>query len=253
MFFFNKFSSHQCCLCGESAKLTGEHKIKASTLRDEFGKRMLCIGQNILHLRLAQSSQSKRFKFKTRICEACNTDRTQQADREFDRFNRVAHEIIINGNDSAFIFQIPRYIEGSEPYLNLFRYFSKLLCCQMAEANAPCLKRLSDFAIGRSETNYVGLSIRNDQTYINISKLINSIKNDNVYDIGNLQYAAHGGLSVYGDESSGIPYAFSSTLTIGSIQYVFYMNLAEEEKYELEMEYPEFFERCRAQLKKAMR
>lgn len=68
---------------------------------------------------------------------------------------------------------------------------------------------------------------------------------------GEHQYAAHGGLIVYGHESSGNANAFHSTLTVGPIQYVFFMRLAGLERLELRVLYPEFYRWCREQVELA--
>ena len=241
--FFQNFDATCCCLCGESGTLTGEHKIKAAALRSEFGEAKLCIiknGNESSRPKLAQSAQAKHLKFRVRMCESCNTNRTQPADREFDNFNQLAREAISSSADPAKLFDLPRYVEGSEPYLNVFRYFAKLLCCHMAEIQAPRPIRLSEFAIGRADANYVWLAVKEDWTYGQMKT-----------HLGESQYAAHGGLIVYGDKTSGIAEGFHSTLTIGPVQYVFYMRLAEIEKLELEASYPEFSSWCRSRVEHA--
>jgi hypothetical protein len=241
--FFQSFDAQECCLCGEASKLTGEHKMKASALRDEFGKTELYvskIGDAASRPKLAQSTQSKHLKFDVPICEACNTSRTQQADREFDNFNQLAHGLLRNGEDPVKVFESPRYHKDTKAYLNVSRYFAKILCCHMAEVRAPRPKRLSNFAIGKTDTNYVWLAVRKDWTYDQMRE-----------QIGDLQYAAHGGLIVYGDKTSGDANAFHSTLTIGPIQYVFFMRLGWVEKLELKVLFPDFTRWCRLQVKEA--
>jgi len=241
--FFQDFGSQYCCLCGDSKKLTHEHKIKASSLRNEFGKAELCvgtIGDNNARLKFAQSVKSKHLKFNVRICEACNTSRTQQADREFDNFNQIARDYISKDQDPAKVFKLPQYQKHTEAYLNVFRYFAKILCCQIAEVEAPRPKRLSNFAIGNTATNYVWLAVQRDWTYGQIKE-----------HLGEHQYAAHGGLIVYGSKTSGNANAFHSSLTVGPIQYVFYMRLAWVEKLELKILYPNFSKWCREQVENA--
>ena len=46
----------QCCLCGSTEALSGEHKIKASALRGVFGKQGMVIGRPGEAYRYAQSS-----------------------------------------------------------------------------------------------------------------------------------------------------------------------------------------------------
>lgn len=83
-FLFQHYRAPHCCLCGEKGIPTGEHKIKAAMLKEEFGKAQLSVhrgdglGQSG---RIAQSIKSKHLKFKPRICQACNSDRTQLPDK----------------------------------------------------------------------------------------------------------------------------------------------------------------------------
>ena len=100
----------------------------------------------------------------------------------------------------------------------------------MAQAEAPRPRRLSEFAICRSGINYVWLAVKKDLTY-----------DEAKAQQGDHPYAAHGGLVVLGDKSSGAPSAFHSTITIGPLQYVFFMRLAWIEKVELRLLYPRFF------------
>jgi hypothetical protein len=124
-----------------------------------------------------------------------------------------------------------RYSEGSEPYLNVFRYFSKLLSCHMAEVNAPIPVTLAKFSIGDNDINRIWLELKSDPTYRYA-----------VSFMGEHQYAAHGGLIVYGDRNTSEPNAFHSTITVGPLQYVFHTRLDPLEKIEIRNKYPEFFE-----------
>ena len=130
--FFRDHDPKSCCLCGDRNKLTGEHKIKASELLKEFGQTQLIVAKDedtSKRPKLAQSVRSKHLKFAARICEACNSARTQGADREFGTFRREARAKLMNGEDPAAVFELERYTQGTVEYLNVFRYFSKLLCC----------------------------------------------------------------------------------------------------------------------------
>ena len=67
----------ECCLCGSPENLTGEHKIKASLLRSEFGTSNMVIGKfgdPASRPRLAQSAKSKAMHFASRLCIPCNTE-----------------------------------------------------------------------------------------------------------------------------------------------------------------------------------
>lgn len=191
-------------------------------------------------MKSAQSTNSKHLKFNISICETCNTSRTQQADREFDIFHEIAIGKIKSNESPTSAIDNIRYTEGSEPYLNLFRYFAKLLSCHIAAVSAPIPVALAKFAIGGSEINRIWLQIKSDPTY-----------HYAILNIGEHQYAAHGGLIVYGDKSTREPNAFHSTITIGPIQYVFHTRLNALEKMEIRENHPEFLEWCVSKVEEA--
>ncbi|MFS6537731.1 hypothetical protein V6D52_10550 [Idiomarina loihiensis] len=241
--YFQQFPATKCCLCGNSKNLTGEHKIKAAALRREFDKEPLMVGVSGASnkaMKLAQSSNSKHLKFKVRICETCNTSRTQQADREFDRFHGVVAQQIKNNQDPLSVFSSELYSERADAYLNIFRYFAKLLCCHIAEVAGPIPTTLAEFAIGENSLNRIWLEIRDDPIFNHAS-----------LSFGIEQYAAHGGLIIYGDKNTKELNAYHSTLTIGAVQYVFYIRLETFEKEELQKRYPDFLACCKAKIEQA--
>lgn len=236
-------SPDSCCLCGATDDLTGEHKIKASALKAEFGSNSLAIGhfdEPTRRVRLAQSPRSKAFHFDAPLCRDCNSRRTQAADREFDRFHLTAKALLDAGEDPSRVFEDQRYPVGSEPYLNVFRYFAKLLCCHMAELGAPRRVHVAAFAMGEVEQNCVWLAVDRDWTYEQFSQ-----------QLGPHQYAAHGGLVVYGDRRTGNANAFHSSLSIGPLRYVFFSRLIWLERMELRLMHRRFYKWCRAQVAEA--
>lgn len=226
----------ECCLCGSNQNLTGEHKIKASLLRSEFGKENMAIGGSndpANPPRFAQGPKSKAMHFASRVCEPCNTSRTQASDKEFDKFHDAARHLLDTEQDPLEVFREPRYAIGSEPYLNVFRYFAKLLCCHIADAGGPRFIALSHFAIGKIDHNIVSLAINKDWTYQEASRWI-----------GQHQYAAHGGLVIYGRKRTGEPTGFHSTLTVGRLQYVFYVRLNWFGRLDLKLRQRKFYDWC---------
>jgi hypothetical protein len=235
------YNADGCSLCGDTAKPTGEHKIKASLLHREVGDGVLHVGTRDVpgaKPRYAQSVNSKHLKFKSRLCEACNTARTQAADRAFEVLHNEARALLDAGGDPANVMQDERFRPGGPLHLDAFRYFAKLLACYMAEVGGPRLLSLTRFAIGASDHNRIWLRIRQDETY----KLLNK-------ELGVDQYAAHGGLGAHGDKSSGRPRAFESTLTLGPIQYKFWTNLVWTERLELRLRCGAFVRKCVARYK----
>ena len=245
--FFRNFNAHRCCLCGSQDKLTGEHKIKASALKQQFGKDKLVLfkdGDSIQRGTFAQSVKSKHFKFQASICEKCNTSRTQKADREFDHFRDIVESSWAKKENPSSVFERERYEKGSKAYLNLFRYFAKVLCCQMAasETPVPIPRRISQFAIGKSDKNYICLMIKEDWLHKQVETAI-----------GSGPGAGHGGLAIYGDARSNSLYRFHSATSIGSIQYIFWMHIAPIENMELRYLHPHFYSWCKTKLESADR
>jgi hypothetical protein len=235
---FEPFRSDTCCLCGATENLTGEHKIKASILREEFPiSHMLIVRPG--QMKIAQGVKAKVFHFRARICRPCNSTRTQAVDREFDRFHRIAMTHISNGEDPTLVFNDIRYAAGSEHYLNVFRYFAKLLCCHIAEFGAPRPRHLSRFALGETSVNCVWLDINKDWIY-----------SQAYANIGRHQYASHGGLIVYGKKKTNAVGAFHSSLTVGPLRYVFFSRLTWPEQLELRLLHQKFHDRYSAIINK---
>ena len=69
----------------------------------------------------SSKNQSKHLKFDAKICEPCDTARTQQADRQHDHFNILALARLQADDDPWGIFAFEKYREGTEAYLNVFR------------------------------------------------------------------------------------------------------------------------------------
>lgn len=224
----------QCCLCGSSEDLTGEHKVKASTIRSLFSGEPMMIGSFNKgdRPRHAQSSKSKAFHFRSKICAACNSNRTQNADLEFARFDEVTRELLAQGADPASVFDEPRYAVGNTPYLNVFRYFAKVLACHIAEVGGPRFTALVDFAIGRSDINIVILQMGLDDRF-----------QFWLENTGDSEFAAHGGLGVTFSKHTGLTNGFASSLTHGALRYEFGINFNWKIGHLLHLQHPTFSQR----------
>jgi hypothetical protein len=238
-----KFSRHQCCICCSETNLTGEHKIKASVLRDEFGNVPLYIGDpnDTQQLKYAQGPKSKAFHFNAKICKNCNSNLSQQGDRAFDEFHKLAKISILENNNEYWnegIFSPPEFAPGTTKSANIFRYFSKILCCRIAESEGPVFKYLGEHSIGRFATNRIWLQTRKNPRF------------EQVYsEEGPSSYAAHGGLIVYAKRSNYHPTAFHSSLTIGPVQYIFWFRLHWLESLEMYYFHRKFTQWCIDQAK----
>jgi hypothetical protein len=242
--WFEPFQADRCCLCGSADKLTGEHKIKASALRSVFHRAAMVIGKfdGQSQPRNAQGPKSRAFHFEARMCVDCNGTQTQEADREFDRFHASVDTLVCEARAPGDVFDNPRYLKGSDAYLNIFRYFAKLLSCHVAESGGPRAIQVTRFARGVLNNNPIFLAIDLDPTYADFTRLS-----------GELAYAAHGGLIVPMDRHSKLPTSFRSSLTIGPVRYLYWVKFDVMVGMALTCAHKAFYEKCLAAFEKALR
>lgn len=242
--FFKSYQENVCCLCGSDDFLTGEHKIKASALRKIFGTDTMVIG-NLVDggiLRTAQGPKSKVFHFSARMCSSCNGSRTQPADLEFDQFHTLVSSLVSEDREPSDIFNIPPYNLNSEKYLNVFRYFAKILCCQVAESCGPRPLEACEFAMGKTSRNIIFLKIDVDPIYQNYRDTY-----------GEHGFASHGGLIVPFDKKTHNPTCFWSSLSLGAVRYLFWVRFDAIVADELRTYHREFWLKCEAAYKEALK
>ncbi|WP_123646704.1 hypothetical protein [Lysobacter enzymogenes] len=239
---FESNSTMQCCLCGSPDDLTGEHKIKASAIRELFsGPMVIGAFDGESRPRFAQSAKSKAFHFRARLCGTCNSSRTSAADLEFTEFDKLARERMEAGLDPGDVFKEPRYTVGGEPYLNLFRYFAKVLACQIAQEDGPRILPVTEFAIGKSDFNPVLLAMDLDPAFLAFSQVL-----------GSQEFAAHGGLAMQLSRLTGLVHCLFSTLTHGKLRYTFSIEFDFRVGLALQRFDPVFHERCVAAHREAV-
>ena len=233
--FFHPFNAEACCLCGSPDQLTGEHKIKASILREIFGTDAMVIGGGDYEgFRPAQGPKSKNFHFPAQVCKLCNDTTTQPADLAFGRFHKQTMQLHHGGKDVCTNPSDSIYTNGTAEGLNVLRYFAKLMCCHVASSGGPRMIRVAEFAIGKTDLNPICFTVGSDATYEQWHELS-----------GDHQYAAHGGLAVFCDKISGHPTTFHSTLTAGPLQYMFEVRMNGFERVSLIAFHHEFAAKCR--------
>jgi hypothetical protein len=248
MQMFEAISDAECCLCGSPDNLSGEHKIKASILRNIFGKEAMVIGHfdGASEPRLAQGPKSRALHFNAPLCGDCNAANTQPADRAFARFHEhVAGKFAAAPEaeaDTERLFPVEQYPDGSPETLNVYRYFAKLLTCQIADCGGPRLPLLAAFALGRIDFNPIRLKIKADPTYQDFTQVSEELS----------AFAGHGGLVVDHSRSSGELSGFHSTLTLGPIQYVYWMEFNGPVTADLKAADPQFFALTREAFRKGL-
>jgi hypothetical protein len=190
--------------------------------------------------RSVQGPKSKELHFESRVCRKCNSERTQTADREFDRLHQKCLKHFEAGKDPKEVIVLAEYAKDSASYFNIFRYFAKLLCCHIAEVQGPRPVHLSKFAISDFDLNFVWLDIGLDPVFAAFSK-----------ELGEHQYAAHGGLAIFRDRKSSRATGFKSTLTIGPIKYTFFTRFVWLQEMELMIFHRPFYDRFSAKIREA--
>jgi hypothetical protein len=241
--WFEPFREQQCCLCGSPHNLTGEHKFKASALRSLFKGSPMVVGQfaGSSIPRNAQGPRSQAFHFAARMCENCNSTTTQGPDREFDRFRKRMDAIDYDTADPSAVFDDDRYSGGSDAYLNVFRYFAKILSCHVAESGGPRPIEVTNFARGVSDRNVILLNIDFDPTYRAWSEIS-----------GDHGYAAHGGLKVPMDKDTRLPTGFQTSLSFGPVRYTFWAKFNRLIGSALMFAHGPFYDKCLAAYEEAL-
>lgn len=234
---FHPFDPKGCCLCGARAEPTGEHKIKASSLREQFGAQPMVIVRDGAAPRTVRGVKSKLFHFETPMCAPCNNERTQAPDKAWDRFRRSALELVAAGQAPVAAFDDPHYWPTETchtmAYLDVLRYLAKLLCGHLADSGAPRIERLTRFAMGLSNDCPILTNIAFDATY-----------RAHAETYGYHPYAAHGGLVLISEIGTQTPMGFHSAVTVGGLQCTVTFRFDLAERLALEVNYPDFLRWC---------
>lgn len=135
--------------------------------------------------------------------------------------------------DPSVVFNDSRYAEGSNAYLNVFRYFAKILACHVAESGGPRSIELTNFARGITSRNIILLNIDLDPTYRTWSEIS-----------GDHGYAAHGGLKVPMDKETRLPTGFQTSLSFGPVRYTFWVKFSPLIGSALMFAHRPFYEKC---------
>lgn len=186
-------------------------------------------------LRDAQGPKSKALHFNKNapLCVDCNGALTQAADRAFDRFHSAALSCVSQSAHPQDAFNIPEFAMQSRTYLDLFRYFAKLLACHIAEDCGPRFTSLTQFARGDVDDNIILLDISIDPDYKEISE-----------EFGELPFAADGGLMAHLHKSRRWVTGFQSSITFGPIRYTFWIKFGWAIGLYIRFAHREFWQLC---------
>ena len=231
-----RYASDSCWICGSNTDLTREHKVKASDLKRHFPNQQMVVVQAERRPKFAQGPSSASLKFEAKICNLCNSSRTQKADVAYDQFIEFFRHAFATGDTFEQVMSKSIFTVGSVEYLNLFRYFGKLLGNQLADSGAPIPKHLCRFVIGRTNQNCIWITGRSDP------RISDSFEQNSEKQL--VSFAAHGGLAVIVSSVDWLPKKFHSTLTVGQHQIIFHYELPSIERLELKYFHDPFVKMC---------
>ncbi|MDX2190984.1 MAG: hypothetical protein SFY32_14080 [Bacteroidota bacterium] len=147
------FKYDEICWWCEKKADTNEHKIKKSVYDKFYGKGsyknlgdsfplLIKDGKNYK----LQSSNDNKLTFKKTLCKQCNNESSQPFDRAYDVFIEYYldnQETIIQ--ESKFDYQKIFGDNWKIQKLNLYKYFTKYFCCQIATGNYKISQEIIDF------------------------------------------------------------------------------------------------------------
>ncbi len=133
--------SMDCWICGEPAT-TREHRVKASDIRTYFGE---FSQKSPLYFHTSErknipvgSVKSDKFKFESKLCNACNSSLTQPHDKAWEKLSAY-----LQGNFPRISrvrrIDLSRVFPGAtrRSLLNVHLFFLKLFGCIIAEHDVP--------------------------------------------------------------------------------------------------------------------
>lgn len=126
-----------CWICGGDGAPSREHTIKQSDLRAAFSKpsqsKPLFLHTAARRNQRVGSFKADRLKFKTPICEECNTTRTQPHDRAWERYAGVLQMLAPNDHRRIRGNRVFSY-DTTAGMRAMHLYFVKLMGCMMMDA-----------------------------------------------------------------------------------------------------------------------
>lgn len=138
----NNIVKIKCWICDAPAE-TGEHKIKKSLLISIHGKGPFINDNALSHVKegketILQGPDSKKIKYQNCLCHNCNNTGTQKFDFAYDIFFAYVYankEKILKYRTIDFYDVYGETWEDEQRYL--FKYFVKMLGCDLADSNMP--------------------------------------------------------------------------------------------------------------------
>lgn len=158
-----------CWWCGSEAN-SGEHKYKKTDIIREFGNGAYKDKDEIVRVingqsRKVQGPKSNELKFRKNICQKCNNQRSHEFDICYDLFTKFIkeHEAEIV-KTKQFTFSEIYGNDWENKKINLLRYYTKHICCRLAESNIFIRDEIINFLNGSNVLLFIDfyLQIRQD-------------------------------------------------------------------------------------------
>ena len=176
--------------------------------------------------KIAQSSKSKVFHFASKLCEDCNTSKTQAADIAFEEFHVSLLENL-HASELKASECLTQFERGNKKIPDdVFRYFAKLMCGFLADVDGPRPRQIASFALGKTSFNPIMLGIEFGS--LNESDTVGSEEH----------VGSHGGLICEFDPNKAYIRAFQGFQAIGPIRYSFSVRLKWWAQRELSIFFP---------------
>jgi hypothetical protein len=130
-----------CWICGRDAT-TGEHSVKRSDLKSEFGpvtpNNPIYVNNDRIKNRRIGGLKSDRLKLPAGLCAFCNNERTQPHDQAWEQFSTslrtrnppISAGVVVRAN-RVFAY------DTKQMMLNVHLYFVKLFGCHVVENAIP--------------------------------------------------------------------------------------------------------------------
>lgn len=176
-----------CWWCGKKSG-SGEHKFKQLDLKREFensfkiGDVVKTMGDFNLDSALpVQGPNSDSLKFNKNIfCQNCNNSRSQKMDRAYDKFVEYVKKEENTIFETHSIDLIAIYGNSFEyDFGNLLRYYTKNICCRLAELEVSIAPEIIEFLDERVKLPTVlGLQLEIRTDWVEFYKHLKSIGKD---------------------------------------------------------------------------
>lgn len=153
----------KCWICGDEA-MTGEHTVKASDLKSEFGmvtqKTPLFLNSRVKkNVKINSIKKSRDIKFGALLCANCNNARTAPFDKAWEamsKYLRCRSDLRGGG-----ILRLEKVFPGKtkENMLNVHLFFAKLFGCAIEDLDVPIdIKGFRDAILNKRAHPYMYIS-----------------------------------------------------------------------------------------------